>query len=225
MSDIVVTKVRAGHTAQGASTLAAWIATNVAASANKLLAIESYEYNGDEYVVAAMATTMTAPSPATVLGAKVYVADFEIEDLGLVNLAAFGNAVGTAGAAPTIASVAGGSITFGATFAKVTLVSATGAESPASAEATLTLAAAHQLVVTSPAAVVGFIGYNVYLSAATGTEKLQNTTPIAFGTNYTQVAALSTGTAAAPAAGALYLREFNVTNVNNQIRGLAVFSN
>jgi hypothetical protein len=71
-------------------------------------------------------------------------------------------------------------------------------ETKPSAEQSLTVSANHYLTVTSPPAATGLTGWNVYISDSAGNEKKQNTTPIAIGTDWTQSAALLTGTAAPP---------------------------
>jgi len=91
----------------------------------------------------------------------------------------------TAPVAPTLSSTAGGTLAAMTYFVKVTYVTAAG-ETRASTEASLAVALDFLLMVTSPVAMPGATGYNVYVSTATGTETKQNSTPIAIGTNWTE---------------------------------------
>ena len=69
-------------------------------------------------------------------------------------------------------------------YVKVTYVNSVGETLP-SAEFTTTPAPGYWPVVNSPAASGNATAYNVYISLSTGTEKLQNSTPISLGTNFT----------------------------------------
>ena len=71
-------------------------------------------------------------------------------------------------------------------------------ETKASVEQSFTVTAGNDLTVASPPAAIGLTGWNVYISDTTGNEKKQNTTPIPLGTDWTQNAALLTGTTAPP---------------------------
>ena len=71
-------------------------------------------------------------------------------------------------------------------------------ETKASVEQSFTVTAGNDLTVASPPAAIGLTGWNVYISDSAGNEKKQNTTPIPLGTNWTQNAALLTGTVAPP---------------------------
>lgn len=87
--------------------------------------------------------------------------------------------------APTTGSTAGGSLSSTTYYVKVTYVDATG-ESTASSETSQAVAASHLLTVTSPGSSGLATGYNVYVSTTTGTETLQNASPIAIGTGWTE---------------------------------------
>lgn len=87
--------------------------------------------------------------------------------------------------APTLGSVAGGALGATTYYAKITLVSAAGESTP-SPESSLAVLANNLLTVASPAVQTGVTGYNVYVSTATGTETLQNASPIAIGTAWTE---------------------------------------
>jgi hypothetical protein len=89
-------------------------------------------------------------------------------------------------AAPTLGSVAGGTIAATIYFAKITWVTQSG-ETTASPEASLAVALNNLLTVQAPAAPSGAVGFNVYVSTATGTETKQNgSTPIAIGGTWTE---------------------------------------
>jgi hypothetical protein len=71
-------------------------------------------------------------------------------------------------------------------------------QTKASVEQSFTVTAGNDLTVASPTAAMGLTGWNVYISSTSGTEVLQNATPIPIGANWTQNAALQTGTASPP---------------------------
>lgn len=100
--------------------------------------------------------------------------------------------------APSLtAGITGGSLPTGTVYIVLTYLTAYG-ETVASAEANVAVTGpTGQVVVTYPVMQGGITGYNVYAADATGAEALQNTTPIAIGTNYT-LNSLTTGTAAPP---------------------------
>lgn len=87
-------------------------------------------------------------------------------------------------AAPSLSQVAGGSLAGTTYFVKITYVNPTGETTP-SAESSFAVSVNNLLVVAAPPALGTANGYNVYVSTTTGTETLQNTTPIALGTNWT----------------------------------------
>ena len=102
-------------------------------------------------------------------------------------------------AAPGLATAAGTTLTVGTYYVVVTYTDSAG-ETTASRESSITTTTNNQdIVVTSPPAFTGATGYNVYIGTSSGTETLQNASPITIGTNYTQSAALTAG-AALPAA-------------------------
>jgi len=85
-------------------------------------------------------------------------------------------------------------------FVRQSYVSA-GGETQAAAETSLAVPLGQRLQAASPAALAGAIGYNVYASTATGTEKKQNAAPIAIGTPWVEPATgLSSTGAAVPVA-------------------------
>ena len=84
-------------------------------------------------------------------------------------------------AAPTLSSVAAGTLAATTYYVKITYVNAAGETLP-SAEASLAVAADYVLSVASPAATSGASGWNVFVSTTSGTETLQNSSPIAIGT-------------------------------------------
>src|SRR6185437_11856189 len=103
-------------------------------------------------------------------------------------------------AAASLSQVAGGSLAATTLFAKVTLVSPSG-ETTASSESALAVAANNLLRIASPASAGNATGWNAYVGTAGGAELLQNATPIALGTSWTQPASgLLTGGVSPPAA-------------------------
>jgi hypothetical protein len=88
-------------------------------------------------------------------------------------------------AAPTLSSVAGGTMAAIYYYVVVTYTTAAG-ETLASAEAVLSTASNNLLVVNSPPAQAGATGWNVYVSGAPGVEKRQNYAPLPIGTNWTE---------------------------------------
>lgn len=84
-------------------------------------------------------------------------------------------------AAPVLSAVAGGTLAATTYYAKITYTNAIGETLP-SPEASLAVVADDVLSVASPAATSGATGWNVFVSTATGTETLQNSSPIAIGT-------------------------------------------
>lgn len=100
-------------------------------------------------------------------------------------------------AAPVLSSLAAGTLAATDYFVTVTYVTPTG-ETTASPEASLNVVVDNELVVQSPPWIAGATGWNVYVSAATGTEKLQNAAPIGLGTNWTQTTLPTTTGPSAP---------------------------
>ena len=93
----------------------------------------------------------------------------------------------SAPAPATLSSSAGGSSGAATYFVRTTYVTASG-ETIASTESSFAVSSSQLLVVASPIAPTpaSAIGWNVYVSAATGAETRQNgATPIAIGTNWT----------------------------------------
>lgn len=107
-----------------------------------------------------------------------------------------GTAVVAAPASPGLSSLVAGALAAADYYVTITLVTPTG-ETTASPEVNLNVAASSELVVQSPPPTAGAIGWNVYVSTAVGTEKLQNAATIPIGTNWTQ-AAVPAGATSAP---------------------------
>lgn len=84
-------------------------------------------------------------------------------------------------AAPVLSAVAGGTLAATTYYVKITYTNAIGETLP-SPESSLAVVADDVLSVASPAATSGATGWNVFVSTATGTETLQNSSPIAIGT-------------------------------------------
>lgn len=101
---------------------------------------------------------------------------------------------GTAPVAPTLSQVSGGTLPATTYYVKVAYVFG-GPAGPGSAESSLAVLANKLLQVSSPASVPGATGYNVYVATASGSEILQNASPVALGTNWTEpTSGLVTGT-------------------------------
>ena len=112
---------------------------------------------------------------------------------------------------PSPTTVAGGALAAQTIFTKTTYVSPSG-ETTASGEAGPTaVTASHLLQVPSPAAAGNATGWNIYCAASSGAEVLQNATPIAIGTAWTEPATgLVTGTASPPSANTTGWDVFNL---------------
>jgi YD repeat-containing protein len=91
---------------------------------------------------------------------------------------------GIAPAAPTLSQTTGGSRP-GTYYVRVAYVF-NGPAGPGSPESSFGVSANHLLLVSSPASVPGATGYNVYAATVSGKEVLQNTSPVALGTNWTE---------------------------------------
>ena len=88
-------------------------------------------------------------------------------------------------AAPTLSQATIGALGAATYYAKVTYVTACGETTP-SAESSFAVTANHVLKVASPAASspASALGWNVYVSTASGVQTKQNATPIAIGSNW-----------------------------------------
>jgi hypothetical protein len=107
----------------------------------------------------------------------------------------------SAPSAPGLSETSGGSLGAQTCYCTVTYVTPSG-ETVASSESSLNVDANNLLVVASPAASApaGATGWNVYVGASSGAEVLQNSSPIAIGTPWTEpTTGLLTGTATPPA--------------------------
>ncbi len=111
--------------------------------------------------------------------------------------------------APTLSSVAGGTIAATTYYFKVALVNASGVTLP-SPEASLAVAVDYVPVVDSPSPATNATYYNVYGSTATGTETLQNASPIPIGTNWTMPNTGLVAGSAVPAANTTYAATMNL---------------
>lgn len=104
-------------------------------------------------------------------------------------------------ASPTLSSVSSGSLPAQTYFVRVAYVDSLGNQGLASPEASLAVAVNHVVHVASPAASTDAVSYNVYVSLGTGTETLQNVTPIALGTAWQEPTSGLTATGATPPLG------------------------
>ena len=103
-------------------------------------------------------------------------------------------------AAATLSQVSGGSISATTYYVELTYLNSSGQQTTGSTEASLAVDANHLLQVSSPAASGSgggaAVSYNVAVSTVTGTETIQNSTPIAIGTNWSEpTSGLVAGTA------------------------------
>ncbi|GEM_PF-488992 len=109
--------------------------------------------------------------------------------------------------APTLSQVAGGVLAAQTCYVKVTYVNPLG-ETILSSESSLVVAANSLLVVASPLPLATATGWNIYAANSTGTEKLQNGSPLPIGQSWTEAASglSTTGNAPPPAntAGPLF---------------------
>lgn len=121
--------------------------------------------------------------------------------------------------APSLSSVAGGSLGGTTYFAKITYQTAQGETVP-SGESSLAVAANNLLKVTSPSAAAGATGYNVYVSTSSGTETKQNTAPIAIGTAWTEPTSGLIAGASPPAASPTW----SVSSWGTTSPGIVTFS-
>jgi len=204
--DVISNVFEVGQSATGVAAMATWIAAQkLAGTATNVVGTFSYTVDDQEYILVLMATAL-AKAGANVVGASVVATRTSIRNDGGAALQAWLNAavIGTvAPAAPALSLITAGALTGQGTISvKVALVSPTGA-SAASPAAALAVTDAHELVVASPVADTAgtATGYNVYLGAA-GSEKLQNVSPIALGTNFTLTTAPVTSGATASATNA-----------------------
>lgn len=96
--------------------------------------------------------------------------------------------------APLLASVAGGALAAARYFVQIAYVTAAG-ETAASTEVSFSIAVNSLLQIPSPPSSLA-TGWNVYVSTASGAETLQNASPIAIGTPWTEpTSGLIVGTA------------------------------
>lgn len=86
---------------------------------------------------------------------------------------------------PSLTSVAGGTLAAATYYVKTTYVTPNG-ETVVSVEAGLAVAANNLLKVNSPASAGNATGWNVYVATSSGNETLQNASPIALGTAWTE---------------------------------------
>ncbi len=97
------------------------------------------------------------------------------------------------GAPSLSAATTGGSLATGTLYAKLTYVGAFG-ETVGSNEANVSVTGpTGDVTVTAPSSATGATGWNCYAATASGAEVLQNTTPIAIGTNLAITSLLTSG--------------------------------
>ena len=103
-------------------------------------------------------------------------------------------------AAPVLGMVSGGALAAARYYVTVTYVTSLG-ETPASAESVMYCSAGTLLTVASPPADPQGLatGWNVYAATASGAEKLQNGSPVAIGTGWTEPASGLLAVTAPPA--------------------------
>lgn len=111
--------------------------------------------------------------------------------------------------APTLGTTPGGSLSLVTYFVKVTYTTDAGGESTPSAEASQLVLLNNLLTVASPGASSPATGYNIYVSAASGTETLQNAAPIPLGTSWTEPASGLVSGVALPTVNTTGFEPFN----------------
>lgn len=87
--------------------------------------------------------------------------------------------------APVLSAVSSGALPAATYYVRITYLTAAG-ETVTSLESTLAVAANDVLQVASPAAASSVTGWNVYIGTASNKETLQNASPIAIGTAFTE---------------------------------------
>ncbi|MGH9468815.1 MAG: hypothetical protein ACRD1N_00565, partial [Terriglobia bacterium] len=98
----------------------------------------------------------------------------------------------TAPSAPSLSAVSGGTQPALTCFVMITYINVLG-ETVTSPEASLAVAANDLLVIQSPAASGSAAGYNVYIGTASGGERLQNSSPVPIGQNWTEAGITANG--------------------------------
>jgi hypothetical protein len=118
----------------------------------------------------------------------------------------------------SLAQTAGGTIAATTYYVKLTYTGSASETTPG-AEYSLAVAANNLLTVRAPVPWPGTTGYNVYVSTSAGSETLQNASPIAFGTNWTEpTTGLIVGTSPPGSNNTVWSE--NVTYTVNQIPGV-----
>lgn len=105
-------------------------------------------------------------------------ADIAVDDVQLISLV---SQPLSPPESPALSSSAGGTLLATTYYVLVNYVTATGETLP-SVEASLAVAADYVLNIASPSPIAGAIGWNAFVSTSSGTEQLQNSSPIAIGT-------------------------------------------
>jgi hypothetical protein len=111
--------------------------------------------------------------------------------------------------APTLSTVAGGTLALRTYFVKASYKTATG-ETLASAEAIFSVAAGSLLVVASPALVAGVTGWDCYVGTASNAETEQNVSQIPIGTSWQEPSAGLIAGAALPVVNSTGWDVFNL---------------
>ena len=232
--DVIANRFEVGRSSTGLAAMQAWIAAQITAgNATHVLTTISNKSFDQEFITVLLATTMTKDITHTV-GSNVLTGQFALRNDYTKLVAFLNNALAgvSAPSNPSLSTVVAGALTGQGTMSvKLTYVSAAG-ESAASGNTTQAVPDNSELVVASPAAYTspsGIVttGYNVYIGVV-GSEKKQNSSPIALGTNYTQSAAVNTGSALASATNATaakYLQLLEVFDRYPDTQVVAVASN
>lgn len=111
---------------------------------------------------------------------------------------------------PTLSYVAGGALAATTYYVQTIYVTPEGTTLPSPQEA-IAVPANSLLVVSSPPAVAGATGWNVGVSTTPTAETIQNTTPIAIGTNFTE-----------PTSGLISGAAMPTTNTSNPVANIIV---
>lgn len=116
----------------------------------------------------------------------------------------------SAPASPTLSETLAGSLTTDTYYVQVTYVNQYGSETEPSAEDSFTVADNYVLVVSSPATLSGATGWNVYVGLTPGSGTLQNTTPYAIGSDWTESTSGLIAGAALPATNSTGWEVFDI---------------